>query len=196
MRLLPAARPRQPGDAAQWPSWVDLPAADVPAVIEQVRAAVAAHASEALAVAEVAQGRQESAATELQRARALVERQHTAAGARSVLQALADHRGSYDEAAARVAAAERALAVSGHLAALEQAELDLAQALETVAARRREVSRRIAGRSPSELEDADDVRRLLELVEARQGPLDELGSCAATVTSQEAECGPTHCRGG
>ena len=41
-----------------------------------------------------------------------------------------------------MAAAERALAVSGHLAALEQAELDLAQALETVAARRREAADR------------------------------------------------------
>ena len=31
------------------------------------------------------------------------------------------------------------------------------------------------------------VSRLLDLLESRQGPLDELGSCASTVTTQEAE---------
>ena len=42
-----------------------------------------------------------------------------------------------------MAAAERALAVGGHLAALEQAELDLTQALATVATRRREAADRL-----------------------------------------------------
>ena len=171
----------------EWPGWADLMSTDVPDAVERVRAAVAAHAGEALAAAEVAQGRHDSAASDLQRARVLVEHQRTAATARGVLRALADGRDAYDEAAGQVAAAERALTVSGHLAALEQAELDLTQALATVAARRRDAADRMPPATHADLDAQGEVSRLLDLLESRQGPLDELGSCASTVTAQEAE---------
>jgi exonuclease SbcC len=171
----------------EWPGWADLVASDVPEAIEHVHAAVAAHAGEALAAAELAQGRHDSAAADLQRARVLVEHQRTAAAARGVLRALADGRDAYDEAAGQVAAAERALAVGGHLAALEQAELDLTQALATVATRRRDAADRLPPATHPDLDAPAEVSRLLDLLEARQGPLDELGSCASTVTAQEAE---------
>ena len=93
----------------EWPGWADLLSTDVPDAVERVRAAVAAHAGEALAAAELAQGRHDSAASDLQRARVLVEHQRTAATARGVLRALADGRDAYDEAAGQVAAAERAV---------------------------------------------------------------------------------------
>ena len=159
----------------------------MPAAVELVRRRVAAHAGETLAAAELAQGLHEQAASVLQDARTLVEHRRTAASARSVLQTLAEHRDAYDEATRQVAAAERAVAVSGHLAALEQAEHDLADALEAVAARRREVPLLTDGEPARDLTDAGAVHRLLDLVEQRQGPLDELGSCADTVSAQKAE---------
>ena len=180
----------------EWPGWADLMATDVPEAIERVRAAVAAHAGEALAAAELAQGRHDSAAADLQRARVLVEHQRTAAAARGVLRALADGRDAYDEAAGQVAAAERALAVGGHLAALEQAELDLTQALATVATRRRDAADRLPPATHPDLDAPGEVSRLLDLLEARQGPLDELGSCASTVTAQEAEAALARRSGG
>ena len=86
-----------------------------------------------------------------------------------------------------MAAAERAVAVSGHLAALEQAEHDLTEAQEAVAARRREVALPADGGPAPDLTDAGAVHHLLDLVEQRQGPLDELGSCADTVSTEEGE---------
>ena len=186
---VPSAAGAGPGDSAArgWPLWSELPSTDLPAAVELVRNRVGDHAGETLAAAELAQGVHEHAASALQDARTLVEHQRTATSARNVLQTLAEHRDSYDEATRQVAAAERAVAVSGHLAALEQAEHDLTEALQAVAARRREVTLPADGRPAPDLTDAGAVRHLLDLVEQRQGPLDELGSCADTVSTQEGE---------
>ena len=157
---------------------LDRPAGtDVPDAVERVRAAVAAHAGEALAAAELAQGRHEQAASDLQRARMLVEHQRTAAAARSVLRALAE-RPRRLRRGRRPGGGRRAGRCGGRPP--RGARAGRARPDPGAGDRRRPPprGRRPDCRRPRTPTSTTPVRvsRLLDLLEARQGPLDELGS--------------------
>jgi exonuclease SbcC len=103
------------------PPWSEVPYQEVDVVLTRLVTAVDSRASTALAGVEAARARVVQTESAVHQGTLVARHQETAAGARSCLAALDEQRGAYQDALRAVERSERAGAVSGFVAAVQNA---------------------------------------------------------------------------